>query len=126
MVGKNISKIRSNANLTQEQLAEKLNVTRQAVSSWENGRTEPDIETLQKISEVLDVSVEELIYGKKKTAADTTKNVSVKIGEEGIGLGAAIAVVISYVKWHSIGWAVLHGILGWVYVIYYGFKYGWH
>lgn len=125
MVGKNIKVIRSSANMTQDQLAEQLNVTRQAVSSWENGRTEPDIETLQKISEVLNVTVEELIYGEKKTITDVAKNTSVSIGKESIGMGAAIAIVISYVKWHSIGWAIFHGILGWVYVIYYVIKYGW-
>lgn len=37
MVGNNIKKAREGRNLTQEQLAEKLNVTRQAVSNWENG-----------------------------------------------------------------------------------------
>ena len=37
----------------------------------------------------------------------------------GIGFGAALAMVISYVNWGSIGWAILHGILGWIYVIYY-------
>lgn len=125
MVGKNIKVIRSSANMTQDQLAEQLNVTRQAVSSWENGRTEPDIETLQKISEVLNVTVEELIYGEKKTITDVAKNTSVSIGKESIGMGAAIAIVISYVKWHSIGWAIFHGILGWAYVIYYVIKYGW-
>ena len=37
----------------------------------------------------------------------------------GIGLGNIIAVIISYRKWHSIGWAIIHGALGWAYVIYY-------
>jgi hypothetical protein len=38
----------------------------------------------------------------------------------GIGLGAAIAVAISWSINHSIWWAILHGFLGWLYVIYYG------
>lgn len=37
----------------------------------------------------------------------------------GIGLGALLAVVLSYTKWHSIGWAILHFFCGWLYVIYY-------
>jgi len=37
----------------------------------------------------------------------------------GIGLGSVIAVIISFVKWHSILWAIVHGLLGWIYVIYY-------
>lgn len=43
--------------------------------------------------------------------------------KEGIGLGTALAVVISYTAWHSIMWAILHGVLGWFYVIYYVIKY---
>lgn len=42
---------------------------------------------------------------------------------EGIGLGNIIAVVLSFRKWHSIGWAIVHGSLGWLYVIYYLFTY---
>ncbi len=40
-----------------------------------------------------------------------------------IGWGTAIAAILSYVKWQSIGWAILHAILGWLYVIYYVVKY---
>ncbi|MCL2415375.1 MAG: hypothetical protein FWD01_01055 [Defluviitaleaceae bacterium] len=38
---------------------------------------------------------------------------------EGISFGSALAIVISYVAWNSIWWAILHGVLGWIYVIYY-------
>lgn len=41
----------------------------------------------------------------------------------GIGFGSALAIVISYVNWHSIGWAILHGLLSWIYVLYYLIKY---
>lgn len=41
----------------------------------------------------------------------------------GLGLGNVIAVILSYLKWHSILWAILHGILGWIYIIYYVIKY---
>ena len=41
----------------------------------------------------------------------------------GIGFGCALAIVISYVNWHSILWATIHGLLGWIYVIYYVFMY---
>lgn len=120
MIGKNIKQFRSEKDMTQEKLAEKLNVTRQAVSNWENGKTQPDVEMLGRIAEVLEVTLEELIYDKPKSKV----HVAVKdSAESGIGLGAALAVVISYVKWGSIPWAILHGILGWVYVIYYAIKY---
>lgn len=41
----------------------------------------------------------------------------------GLSFGAALAMVISYTKWHSIGWAILHGLCSWIYVIYYILKY---
>lgn len=53
---------------------------------------------------------------------DTVVNKTVKTG---IGFGSVLAMVISYVTWNSIGWAILHGIFGWLYVIYFIIKYGW-
>lgn len=41
----------------------------------------------------------------------------------GISFGSALAMVISYTAWHSILWAIIHGLLSWVYVIYFFFKY---
>lgn len=41
----------------------------------------------------------------------------------GIGFGSCLAMIISYTKWHSILWAIIHGLLGWVYVIYYALFY---
>lgn len=65
-ISKNIKKLRAEHNLTQDALAEKLHVTRQAISSWENDKTKPDIEALEKLAEVFGVDIEELIYGEKK------------------------------------------------------------
>ena len=45
------------------------------------------------------------------------------VAKNGIGLGVVLAIVISYVKWNSIGWAILHGIFSWIYVIYFAVKY---
>ena len=110
-------------------MADKLGISRQAVSNWENEKTEPDIETLHKIAEVLEVSIEKLIYGSKRETMIvhnhyTTKQVT-KTVSKGVSFGAVLAMVISYVKWQSIGWAILHGALNWIYVIYYIIKYGW-
>ena len=41
----------------------------------------------------------------------------------GISFGSALAMVISFCTWKSVFWAILHGVLGWVYVIYYVIKY---
>lgn len=65
-VGKNIKKIRKEKNLTQEELAECLHCTRQTISNYENGKSEPNIELLIEIARVLEVEVNDLIYGLKK------------------------------------------------------------
>ncbi len=64
-VSKNLKEIRQAKGLTQDQLAEALHVTRQAVSNWETGRSEPDIETLLALAEALDTDADALIYGPK-------------------------------------------------------------
>ena len=56
-IGKNIKSNRTKLGITQEELAEKINVTRQAVSNWENGKTEPDIETLTKIAQIFYIMI---------------------------------------------------------------------
>ncbi len=69
-INKNIKKMRTEKKLTQEELAQKINVTRQAVSNWENAKTQPDLETLVLIAEALQVDFEALLYGKKYIKAD--------------------------------------------------------
>ena len=55
---------RLRAGLTQEQLAEKLEVSRQAVSKWERDISCPDISSIPKLAEILNIDVKELISGK--------------------------------------------------------------
>ena len=71
-VGARIAALRRERGLTQEQLAEKLHVTRQTVSSWETANSYPDVEMLAALSEVLEVSVEQLIYGEAREKAGIT------------------------------------------------------
>lgn len=126
VVNTSIKDLRKKKNMTQDELAEKLNVTRQAVSNWENGKTQPDIETLTQLAEAFDVSVERLIYGKEKSRWYISFNPQTTVANTAQGcvnIGAILAVVLSYAKWQSIGWATLHGGLGWIYVIYYYFNY---
>ena len=62
-IGKNIKTLRIQKNMTQDELAEKLFVTRQTVSNYETGRSRPDVEMLAKIAEVLDTDANTVIYG---------------------------------------------------------------
>jgi len=56
-----ILELRSKAGLSQDELAEKVYVTRQAVSRWENGETTPNTETLKLLSKLFDVSINTLL-----------------------------------------------------------------
>lgn len=57
----NLRRVRCQAGLTQQQLADRLHVTRQSVSSWELGRTEPDFETVGRLAEIFGTSVSSLL-----------------------------------------------------------------
>ena len=46
-----------------------------------------------------------------------------KTVKSGITFGSALAMVISYTTWHSVGWAIVHGLLSWLYVIYFVMRY---
>ena len=58
---KRLRQMRLNKNLRQEDLAKKINVTRNTVTAYESGRREPSLEKIKKISEILDCSVDYLI-----------------------------------------------------------------
>ena len=58
-----IKKYRTEMNLSQEQLAEKIYVTRQSISNWENGKTYPDIHSLLLLSSLFGISLDQLVKG---------------------------------------------------------------
>lgn len=64
-VGTFIAQCRKEKKLTQKQLGEKLNVTDRAVSKWETGRSFPDVSLMEPLCQELDISVSELLAGKR-------------------------------------------------------------
>ena len=70
---------RENAGYSQSQVAERLNISRQAVSRWENGRAYPDIDNLVVLSEIYKVSIDELL---KDKSADEQDEVNTEIEVE--------------------------------------------
>lgn len=61
MFQNNLRSLRKKSGLSQEELGIRLNIARQTISKWENGVSVPDAETLVKLAEILDVSVNELL-----------------------------------------------------------------
>ena len=68
-IGKRIAALRKEKGLTQEELAQHMGVSGQAVSKWENDQTCPDISALPKLARLLGVTVHELLEGKEETPA---------------------------------------------------------
>ena len=76
--GDKIKELRTKNQLTQEKFAIRLNVTRQAVSNWENNRNLPDLELLILISSIFYISLDELILG-----GSTVNNMTEKLIKDG-------------------------------------------
>ena len=74
-IGKFIAESRKAQNLTQMQLAEKLNITDRAVSKWETGRALPDSTIMLELCDILKITVNELLGGEKLTMENYNKNV---------------------------------------------------
>jgi len=64
-IGKFIAEKRKETNLTQEQLAEKLNISKNAVSKWERGLNLPDVSIMQDLCRILNITLNELFVGEK-------------------------------------------------------------
>lgn len=116
-VSKNIKKLRNERKLTQDSLAEKINVTRQTVSSWENDRTQPDIEMLETLANVFEVSLEEIIYGEKRnvgleaTKKDNRKAMNIVFATLGSLLTVTGAVIVFAYFWDRIPEALLAAMM---------------
>lgn len=90
--GQLITRLRKDKGLTQKQLADALNVTDKAVSKWERGLSFPDISMLEPISELLDISIMEILAGEKLDGTESMTRLeakelidaSVEIGDEEI------------------------------------------
>lgn len=74
-IGKTIKEIRTQNKLSQKEFADKYNVTYQAVSKWENGKNMPDIQILKQICSDYNISLEELLEGKKSEKNKLNKKV---------------------------------------------------
>ena len=72
-IGKNIKQLRLRQNMTQDELAEQLFVTRQTVSNYETGKSKPDVDMLVNISEIFKIDVQQLIYGLQPTERERQK-----------------------------------------------------
>ena len=125
-VGAQIKKYRSNMGISQEELAEKVYVSRQTVSNWETGKNYPDIHSVLLLSSVFNVSLDQLIKGDVEIMKKEIKETEIKKLNKygGIYAVSLILAVISLVPfivlmdWYGlIPWSVVYAIAG-----YFAFK----
>ena len=88
-IHENLKKLRASKGLTQEDVAQKIGLTRQAISSYESGRTQPGVELLMRFAEIYEVELDDVLYGLS--------------GERGSNRTLKIAAVI-----HTAFWWLIH------------------
>ena len=95
--GAMIAAMRKESGMTQLELAEKMGVTDKAVSKWERDLSFPDINSIPKLADVFNVTVDELMQVKANTKGNTEDNKvseTVNIALKGVALAMGIAVVV--------------------------------
>ena len=94
-MGETISTLRKEKRMTQKQLADLLSITDKAVSKWERDVACPDLQTLPKLAEIFDVTVEELLHTKAAPANSqkrTTQLVDLVLKAVATAMGIAVVV----------------------------------
>ena len=117
--GKQIKKLRQEAQLSQEELAERIYVSRQTISNWENDKSYPDVNSLVLLSETFQISLDNLIKGDIEVMKDVIQKEEIeKMNRYGkIYTIMLIATAVSAVPlfmllgvWALIPWGIIWGI----------------
>lgn len=101
-VGMRIKQRRNELHLTQDEVAEALGITRQTISNWENGRSYPDIERVIRLSEIYQLSLDELLKGDVKMVHHLQENTNVnrylKLFILLLGVNILLMLLLSFVN----------------------------
>lgn len=99
MINERIRDLRKKNNLTQEELADKLNVSRQAITKWESGLGTPDISNIEAIAKLFNITVDELLSGNsiKKNNISKTEFDIFKFSDIDLKIGNANTLDISLI-----------------------------
>ena len=118
-LGSRIKKYRNELNLSQEALAEKVYVTRQTISNWENDKNYPDISSLLRLGEIFNVSVDVLLKGDVEVIQNVIKEEDIRqFGKMGNVFTILFLIVLitpiplaKFLGWWGLGiWAVLAAV----------------
>ena len=93
-INQKLKNARINMNLTQEDVAEKIMISRQTISNWENGKSLPDIMSIINLSELYQISLDELLKGDLKLREKINKDVNNAKNNEKLILTTAIIIFV--------------------------------
>ena len=93
-IGEIISSLRKEKGMTQNELAEKMNVTDKAVSKWERNLSCPDVNSIPKLAEILGTTVEELLNAQPKKENNKINDI-INIVLIGVGLAMGICIIVT-------------------------------
>ena len=109
-IGNKIKEARNGAGLTQDQAAEKIMVSRQTISNWENGKTMPDIVSVIKMSDLYHISLDELLKGDQDMMKKIEKDTNIVRSNSrliAVGIVAIIvAVVVTFASIRGYSWGL--------------------
>lgn len=117
MIGEKLAALRKENGISQEQLAEKLNISRQAISKWENNETLPDTENLIAIAKLFNISLDNLVGNNPSNSeqySDNEKDAPKKSSSKTTELVGLISLVLSISIFLYLG--IVHGMWhpGWI------------
>lgn len=115
-IGKQIQKYRTELNYSQDELAEKIYVTRQTVSNWENQHTYPDLRSLLLLCDVFDISLDQLVKGdldEMKREINKEDVEKLKKGSTVLTIYMALLLLlpVPLAKWLGWGGLAIYGIV---------------
>ena len=115
-IGKQIQKYRTELNYSQDELAEKIYVTRQTVSNWENQHTYPDLRSLLLLCDVFDISLDQLVKGdldEMKREINKEDVEKLKKGSTALTIYMALLLLlpVPLAKWLGWGGLAIYGII---------------
>ncbi len=93
-IGEIISSLRKEKGMTQNELAEKMNVTDKAVSKWERNLSCPDVNSIPKLAEILGTTVEELLNAQPKKENNKINEI-IDMALIGVGLAMGICIIVT-------------------------------
>lgn len=102
-IGSKLLELRKSKNLSQEEVADKLNVTRQTVSKWETDQSTPDFDKISPLCNLYGISADELLNGKKTEQVDNENDVYIDESSvrrnKAIGISRAVLLYFVAVAW---------------------------